>query len=346
VVTKPLGVSVVGGTLQSVTGTATPLGVRDASRATPVAGTFTADRSGWVSTRLKPARTYRLTAVAIGVDGVMVTQSARVKTRRPARTLSASVTPGAGQVVGVGMPVIVNLSQPVTTRAARAKVEGALTVLTSRPVGSAAWGWISRTQLQYRPRTFWPAYTTVKVKAKLAGIAIGKGVWAVSDTSRRFKVGRAQIMKVDGRRHTYAIKRNGKTVRRGGVSLGKSGFTTRSGTKVIMSREVSRRMRSNTVGIVGGVNSYDLQVPYAMRLTHTGEFVHGAPWNRYVGAANVSHGCTNLTLSDAKWLYRTSKLGDPLVTKGTSRRSELGSGWGGVWNLTWANWKKRSAVRV
>lgn len=345
-VTKPLSVSVAGGSLQSVTGTAAPLGVRDVTRATPVAGSFSPDRSGWVSKRLRPARTYRLTAVAIGLDGVIVTQTARVRTAKPARTLTARVTPAAGEVVGVGMPVTVNLSRPVTTRAARATVQGALTVVTSKRIGAAAWGWLSATQLQYRPRTFWPAYTKVTVKASLAGITVGKGVWAVSDTTDRFKFGRAQVMRIDGRRHTYTVTRNGKTVRRGGVSLGKSGFTTRSGTKVIMSRETSRRMRSSTVGITGGVNAYDLLVPYAMRLTHSGEFVHGAPWNRNIGSANVSHGCTNLTLSDAIWLYRTSQLGDPLVTKGTSRRSEIGNGWGSAWNLSWAQWRSRSAVKM
>lgn len=345
-VTKPLRVTVAGGTLQSVTGTAAPFGVRDPARATPVTGTVSPDGTQWVSKQLKPARTYRLTAVAIGVDGTTVTQTASVKSAKPARKLTARVTPSARRVVGVGMPVTVTLSRPVATRAARATVERALTVVTSRPIGAAAWGWTSNSQLQYRPRSFWPAYTTVTVKARLAGITVGKGVWAVSDTRDRFKIGRAQIMKINGSRHSYTIERNGKTVRRGGVSLGKSGFTTRSGTKVIMSREVSRRMRSTTVGITAGVNAYDLQVPYAMRVTQSGEFVHGAPWNSHIGAANVSHGCTNLTLSDAKWLYRTSQLGDPVVTKGTSRRSEQGNGWGSVWNLPWAQWQSRSAVKV
>ncbi|MGZ4633346.1 MAG: Ig-like domain-containing protein [Actinomycetes bacterium] len=342
--TKPLRVVVSGGTLQSVTGTATPIGLPVGSRSTPVAGTLSVDRTSWLSKRLMPARTYRVTAVAVGADGATVTQSATVRSARPAKILKASISPSAGQVVGVGMPVTVTLSRPVTAKAARVAVQRTLTVTTSRPVGDAAWAWTSSTRVQYRPRVFWPAATTVVVKARLAGVGIGKGVWATSDSGRRFTVGRSQVMKVDGRRHTFTVVRGGRTVRSGGVSLGKAGFTTRSGTKVIMSRETSRRMRSSTVGIPSGANAYDLQVPYAMRVTSSGEFVHGAPWNRYIGTANVSHGCTNLTLANAKWLYRTSMVGDPVITRGTSRRAELGNGLGGVWNVTWAQWKARSAV--
>jgi lipoprotein-anchoring transpeptidase ErfK/SrfK len=343
-VTKPLRITVVGGILQSVTGTARPLGVRSARRATPVVGTLSADLTSWVSTRLLPARSYRLTAVAVGPDGQTVTQTATVKSAKPAKKLTASISPSGGRVVGVGMPITLALSRPVTTRAARIAIQRTLTVVTSRPVGAASWAWMSATRLQYRPRTFWPARTSVTVKAKLAGIGIGKGVWATSDAAGTFTVGRSQVMRVDGRRHTFTVTRNGRMVRRGGVSLGKSGFTTRSGTKVIMSREVSRRMRSTTVGIPSGANSYDLQVPYAMRVTYSGEFVHGAPWNSHIGAANVSHGCTNLTLTNAKWLYRTSMIGDPVITRGTSRSSALGDGLGDVWNLKWSQWTAHSAI--
>jgi lipoprotein-anchoring transpeptidase ErfK/SrfK len=342
--TAPIHVGVVGGTIESVTGTATPVGVTDPKRASAVTGFFNAGHSTWNSNALMPARVYRVTVVAAAPDGVKATQSATVTTANPAARLTARITPATGRLVGVGMPVIVNLNRAVTTKSGRAAVQKALTVTTSKPIGRASWGWVSSTQVQYRPLTFWPAGTTVRVRAELAGVNAGRGIWGTTDMATRFVVGRAQIIKVDGKRHTFVITRNGKTIRTGGVSLGKAGFSTRSGIKVIMAREVSRRMRSSTLGIFEGPNAYDLQVPYAMRLTNTGEFLHGAPWNHRIGVANVSHGCTNITLSNAKWVYANSLIGDPVVTTGAGRTAELGNGLGGVWNVSWTAWKARSAL--
>jgi lipoprotein-anchoring transpeptidase ErfK/SrfK len=345
---KPLIVTVTGGTLTSVVGTVTPIGLHVGARSVPLAGTAGPTGTTWASSALQPARTYRLTAVATSPDGTKVTKSATVRSAKPAKKLSATITPGRGADVGVGMPIIVNLSRSVPSKAGKAAVQSALKVTANKPIGVGAWGWVTDSQLQFRPRHFWPGHTKVKVKAALAGVFAGrKGGWAVEDTSTRFTVGRSQVMTVSGVSHSFVIKRNGKVVRSGGVSLGKSGFTTRSGIKVIMTREVSHRMKSSTVGIPdGSADSYDLDVPYAMRVTNSGEFVHGAPWNHQIGFANASHGCTNLTLTNAIWLYHNSMIGDPVVTSGTGRASELGNGLGGAWNLKWKSWKALSAVPV
>lgn len=91
-------------------------------------------------------------------------------------------------------------------------------------------------------------------------------------------------------------------------------------------------------------SAYDLDVPYAMRITSSGEFLHGAPWNPYVGILNHSHGCTNLTLSNAHWLFNRVREGDPVITTGTGRKMEPWNGLGGVWNVPWAKWVAGSAL--
>jgi lipoprotein-anchoring transpeptidase ErfK/SrfK len=140
------------------------------------------------------------------------------------------------------------------------------------------------------------------------------------------------------------VTRNGKVIRTAPVSLGRSSYPTRSGVKVIMTREVSHRMRSETVGITGD-DAYDIVVPYALRITYSGEFLHGAPWNGNIGSANTSHGCTNLRLSDAKWLYNSSLIGDPVITTGTRLQAESrGNGIGADWNVGWAKWVAGSAL--
>jgi lipoprotein-anchoring transpeptidase ErfK/SrfK len=343
----PLTATVTGGTLTAVTGTVTPLGVSGASRTVALGGVVAPTGTSWTSEALKPSRAYHVTAIATGPDGVQVSRSAVVRSAKPAKRFTASISP-SHSTVGVGMPITVNLSRSVPSEAGKVAVESALQVTASRPFGVGSWGWVSDSQLQYRPRHFWPGHTKVTVKALLAGVFAGKKVgWAVSDTRTKFTVARSQIMRVSGTSHSFTIKRGGRTVLSGGVSLGKPGFTTRSGIKVIMTREVSHHMVSTSIGIPdGSADSYDLDVPYAMRVTNSGEFVHGAPWNPNIGSANTSHGCTNLTLSNAIWLYHNSIVGDPVVTTGTSRGSELGNGLGGVWNLSWKKWTKMSAVPV
>ena len=150
-------------------------------------------------------------------------------------------------------------------------------------------------------------------------------------------------MRVSDSTLRLVVRRDGVRIRNFGVSMGKSGFTTRSGTKVIMDTHETYRMNSDTVGITGD-EAYELDVPYAMRITSSGEFLHGAPWNPSVGIANRSHGCTNLTLSDARWVFERVREGDPIVTRGTGRQTESWNGLGGVWNVPWATWVAGSAL--
>ena len=160
-----------------------------------------------------------------------------------------------------------------------------LKVTTSRPLGAASWSWTSDRTIQFRPRTFWPAHLGVKVTANLSRVHAGPGLWGMQNTEGAFRIGRSFVMRVSNAKHRMTVTKDGVLLRTLGVSLGKPGFPTRSGTKVIMEKYVSHRMNSITVGITGP-EAYDLDVPYAMRITSSGEFLHGAPWNPYVGVVS------------------------------------------------------------
>ena len=85
------------------------------------------------------------------------------------------------------------------------------------------------------------------------------------------------------------------------------------------------RMTSDQLGLTD--EFYDLQVPYAVRITPTGEFIHGAPWAASrIGAWNGSHGCTNLNVGPAKWFLQPCETGDVTVTTSTGRRMETWNG--------------------
>jgi lipoprotein-anchoring transpeptidase ErfK/SrfK len=327
---EPVVVSVTGGTLTAVTLTATD--------GRQVRGEVTAAR--WTSTgTLVPRTTYALAATAVGPDGQQATLSDTVRTGAPDQVLRATISPN-GRTVGVGRPVVVTFNQSVRRKA---DVEAALHVTTTRDVGAASWSWTSSRTVQFRPRTFWPAHTGVTVTADLRKVHAGPGLWGMRDTGAAFRIGRAFVMRVSNAKHRMTVTRDGDRIRTFGVSLGKPGFPTRSGTKVIMEKYVTHRMNSITVGITG-VEAYDLDVPYAMRITSSGEFLHGAPWNPYVGIRNHSHGCTNLTLSSARWVFNRVKEGDPVVTTGTGRSTEPWNGLGGVWNESWTDWVAGSAL--
>ena len=142
------------------------------------------------------------------------------------------------------------------------------------------------------------------------------------------------------------VFQNGKLLRTIPITTGKPGFTTRSGTKVIIEKFETKRMDSETVGIDrDDPEDYDIDnVEYAMRVTYSGEFIHAAPWSvGSQGYANVSHGCTGMSTDNAGWLYSISKRGDVVEYTGTDRQMTLTNGYGD-WNASFPEWSKGSAL--
>ena len=94
----------------------------------------------------------------------------------------------------------------------------------------------------------------------------------------------------------------------------------------------------------GDPGYYRLKTEWAMRLTWSGEFLHSAPWSvGSQGSANVSHGCTDLSPSNAKWLFDHSKMGDVVKFVGSQRKLEEYNGYT-MWNQTASQWAQKSAL--
>jgi lipoprotein-anchoring transpeptidase ErfK/SrfK len=306
-----------------------------------VKGELAADGLSWTSRPLKIARHYRLHATAVDAKGRVAERSGFFATVAPRKVLETSISPLDGQSVGVGMPVIVRFSEPVKDRAA---VEQALRVTSAKPI-VGSWSWVSDEEIHYRPKEFWPAYNKVTVDVDLKGVDAGRGVWGMENRTVKFRTGSSMISVVDVDAHTLTVYRNGKKARVIPVSTGKAGFLTRNGTKVILEKHTLKVMDAQTIGISpGDPEYYRLDVPYAMRVTWSGEFVHAAPWSvGSQGRDNVSHGCVGMSPSNAIWLFNLSTVGDVVKVVGSPRQLEPGNGYTD-WNVSWAEWTAGSAL--
>ena len=177
----------------------------------------------------------------------------------------------------------------------------------------------------------------------LSGVEVGrtkKVRYVGSATTTRthtIRTARALVAKVDGITDRFTVVVDRVKVKTFLTSLGKPGFETRSGIKAVMEKYALRHMTSVAAGITNPNDQYDLQVPWAVRITPTGEFVHGAPWAlARLGRYNGSHGCTNLNVPDSHWFFDNVIPGDPVVTTGTPRTMDYWNGTGAPYNMPWA----------
>jgi lipoprotein-anchoring transpeptidase ErfK/SrfK len=312
-----------------------------------VAGTLSVDGLVWTaeSGTLDYASRYSIRASAVDRTGLPTAMSETIRTVAPTNFLSFAVTPSSSQVVGVGMPLRLDLDHRISNLSERAAVERNLTVTARGKPVVGGWRWQTDDVLVYRPQVFWPGNATVAVTASFKGVRFSSTLWGERDVTSSFRTGPAMVSYVDMRTDQLRVTRDGVTVRTIPITTGKPGFETRSGIKVIMSKERTRIMDAAT----GGTSKtdpeyYRLEVEYAMRVTNSGEFLHAAPWSvSHQGHTNVSHGCTGMSTGNAAWLYANSRPGDVVVYTGNDRGIEGGNGIT-VWNVSWPRWQKYSAL--
>jgi lipoprotein-anchoring transpeptidase ErfK/SrfK len=324
-------------------GTLTAVAVVD-SRGRAVDGALDGSKTRWTAgAPLLVAQHYRITAKAMDGAGKALERTAVFSTVKPKATLKTSISPLSGAEVGVGMPIIVRFNKAVSDRAA---VERGLVVTGSKPA-DGAWSWISDTEVHYRPQKYWPANDKVTLNVRLRGVQAGKKVWSLENRTVTFKTTASMVSTVDVARHIMTVRRNGEVARVVPITSGKAGFLTRNGIKVVLEKHVLKVMDSATVGIPkGDPDYYKLDVPYALRVTWSGEFVHAAPWSTAnQGLANVSHGCVGMSLSNAIWFFNLSHVGDVIKVINSPRTLEPGNGYTD-WNVPWRTWLKGSALGV
>ena len=272
----------------------------------------------------------------------------------PSTGPSASASPASGKPVhvrflegdgstwGVGMPIIAYLSAKITDARAFA---AATTVTVNGTPTQGAWHFEKSTiysgyplEAHYRTQSYWPAHATVHLDLSVKGRSAGTGLVFDNNLTLDMSVGAANISRIDGHTERMIVTSDGKQVFSFPVSLGKASTPTFSGVKVVMEKDRVQRMTGP---------GYDLQVPWSVRITNSGEFVHSASWNGgNIGQRSTSHGCTNLTAADAKRFFSFAQIGD--VTVYTKTGGPTMPSWDGYgdWNLPWSTWQAGGVLRT
>ena len=303
-----------------------------------VSGALSPDGKVWHSRwTLGTAQSYAVTATASEGSSGTVSTTSSFRTLTPSQTFHAEIFEGYQQTYGVGMPIMLTFSQPITNRAA---VERSLQLTTSNPV-VGAWYWDDSEHLDFRPQNYWPASTQVSFTGHLNGVEGASGVYATTNLAQSFTIGASVIAVASTTDHRTQIYYNGQLRYDWPISTGKASTATPNGSYVTIEKENPVRMIGGTPGTAGYYNEL---VPWSVRFTFSGDYYHDAPWSvADQGASNVSHGCVNLSPADAQTYYNRAVPGDPITITGSTKAGKWDDGWT-EWFLPWQQFVKGSAL--
>ncbi|MEU8237591.1 Ig-like domain-containing protein [Actinoplanes missouriensis] len=304
-----------------------------------VKGTLDKDDNVWKpSESLAWGTKYTVTVTTPEAEGKNNTTTSTFTTmKKPANLVRVTSFLGDGNVVGVGMPLIMKFGRAIPEKY-RAEVERRM-VVTATPAQEGTWRWISSTEVHFRPKTYWKAGSKVFYKVQLKGVKLGDGWYGRSDLTVDLKIGRSMIMTVDNKTKKMVVKQDGKVIKTLPVSLGKASTPSSSGTMVVMEKKAHTVFDTTDTDPDGG---YRTDIDWAQRITYSGQFIHAAPWSEgQQGRRNVSHGCVNVSEAMGKWLFDRTMMGDVITVSGTEDKLKNGNGWTD-WNMSYAEYKKGS----
>jgi lipoprotein-anchoring transpeptidase ErfK/SrfK len=307
-------------------------GVEVKAAGVPVAGGLTGGGTVWRSlTHLQPSMSYTVVATAVGAGGHKVTASSSFRTLTPRRTVRVTVFVADHQEYGVGMPIMLTFSRNIKNRKA---VERSLSITTSRPV-VGAWYWDGAKTVEFRPKKYWSPGTRVSFTGRLAGVEVAKGVYATHNVHVAFRIGPSLIVKASTATHYMNVYYKGRLFGHWPISTGRPGDDTPDGTYLTIEK-------ANPTFMTGP--GYALWVPWAVRVTWSGVYIHDAYWSVWAqGSLNVSHGCVNTSPTHAETYYKLELPGDPVTITGSPRPGTWDNGWT-EWFLPFRKYLRGSAL--
>jgi lipoprotein-anchoring transpeptidase ErfK/SrfK len=310
----------------------------DSPASTTVPGSMGRGGRQWHSQwALATGQSYTVTASARVPGQGTLTRTVSFRTLTPRSTFRTQIFEGYNQTYGVGMPIMLTFSQPITDKAA---VERSLQLTTSTPV-TGAWYWDGDEHLNFRPENYWPAGTSVSFTGHLDGVEGARGTYGAAKLTQSFRIGDSVIAVTSATAHQARIYVNGALRYTWPASTGKASTATPNGTYVSIEKENPVRMTGGTKGTPG---YYSELVPYSVRFTFSGDYMHDAPWSvGDQGNSNVSHGCVNLSPADSKIYYDMAITGDPVTITDSTKAGKWDDGWT-EWFLSWPDLVKGSAL--
>jgi lipoprotein-anchoring transpeptidase ErfK/SrfK len=312
-----------------------------ATAAGPVRGYLAANGTWHGAEPLATGTSYTVTATAIGTNKKKVSTSATFQTFTPHRTFGATITAiGTNQNIsseisarqyGVGIPITIVFSRPITNKAA---IERSIQLSTSKPV-VGAWYWQDDKTVIFRPRQYWPQYTRVTVDGNFDGVQAAPGVYGNQDVHLSLSIGPSLIVVSSTRTHYMKVYYKNQLFGRWPISTGRPGDDTPDGTYLTT-------FKNNPQLMTGP--GYSLEVPWSVDVTYSGDFIHDAYWSvGEQGFTNVSHGCINTSPAHAETYYKMAEPGDPVTITGSPKAGTPGNGWT-EWFMSWSQWLRGSAV--
>jgi lipoprotein-anchoring transpeptidase ErfK/SrfK len=335
---KPLRVNITNGALSAVK----VVQVGDGQ----VAGAFNQTRTQWKSAApLPPSSNLHATIKYANLAHHTTKRTMTITTAGAKSHFGDELSPGGGATVGIAEPISVTFDTAIPTKA-RAAVEAGLSV-TASPAVVGAWHWMSDSVVHWRPPSYWKTGTKVTVSSDLQGVNLGHGMWGdVGRHQTSFKIGAAHISEANQATHEMQVYDNGKLIRTFPISTGRGQYPTMDGVHIALEKQSVIQMNSATVGIPkGNPDYYNETVYWDVRISNGGEFVHAAPWSvGEQGHENVSHGCVNLSTTNAEWFYNWAQNGDVVDIYNGVRAPESGDAGTADWNMSWKQWLKGDAA--
>lgn len=259
-----------------------------------------------------------------------------------AKRVHVRLLEGDGSTWGIGMPIIAYIGGKVTDAKAFA---AATTVTVNGAPAPGAWYFQKSAiysgypiEAHYRTQAYWPGHARIQMNLAVKDQPAGPGMVFDNSLTLDMSTGPAVISRIDGKKEKMTVTEDGKQVYDYPVSLGKASTPTFSGTKVVMEKDKVQRM-------VGP--GYDEKVPWSVRVTNSGEFIHSASWNGgNIGQRSTSHGCTNLTVKDAQQFFGFAHIGDVAVYTNTGGPTMPSWDGYGDWNLSWSTWSAGGVLKT